>query len=76
MLKARSFVIADMSCRLLSGRKAIMLGNRSAYCLKELEYIERISEKISSITLSSGGQIIEQLRQAFQATKAEQGKKE
>lgn len=53
-----------------------MLGNRSAYCLKELEYIERISEKISSITLSSGGQIIEQLRQAFQATKAEQGKKE
>jgi hypothetical protein len=50
--------------------------NKTLYRLKELEYIERISEKISSITLSSGGQIIDQLRQAFQATRAEHGKKD
>jgi regulator of protease activity HflC (stomatin/prohibitin superfamily) len=64
------------STRSLLNTAKIMDENKTLYRLKELEYIERISEKISSITLSSGGQIIEQLRQAFQATKAEQGKKE
>lgn len=64
------------STRSLLNTAKIMDENKTLYRLKELEYIERISEKISSITLSSGGQIIDQLRQAFQATKAEQGKKD
>ncbi len=64
------------STRSLLNTAKIMDENKTLYRLKELEYIERISEKISSITLSSGGQIIDQLRQAFQATMAEQGKKE
>lgn len=64
------------STRSLLNTAKIMDENKTLYRLKELEYIERISEKISSITLSSGGQIIEQLRQAFQAAKPEQGKKD
>ena len=64
------------STRSLLNTAKIMDENKTLYRLKELEYIERISEKISSITLSSGGQIIDQLRQAFQATMAEQGKKD
>jgi len=64
------------STRSLLNTAKIMDENKTLYRLKELEYIERISEKISSITLSSGGQIIEQLRQAFQGTVAEKGKKE
>jgi regulator of protease activity HflC (stomatin/prohibitin superfamily) len=63
------------STRSLLNTAKIMDENQTLYRLKELEYIERISEKISSITLSSGGQIIEQLRQAFQAT-AESRKKD
>jgi regulator of protease activity HflC (stomatin/prohibitin superfamily) len=63
------------STRSLLNTAKIMDENKTLYRLKELEYIERISEKISSITLSSGGQIIEQLRQAFQGTVAEQQKK-
>jgi regulator of protease activity HflC (stomatin/prohibitin superfamily) len=64
------------STRSLLNTAKIMEENKTLYRLKELEYIERISEKISSITLSSGGQIIDQLRQAFQATRTEQGKKD
>ena len=64
------------STRSLLNTAKIMDENKTLYRLKELEYIERISEKISSITLSSGGQIIEQLRQAFQATAAEKVKKD
>ena len=64
------------STRSLLNTAKIMDENKTLYRLKELEYIERISERISSITLSSGGQIIDQLRQAFQATMAEQGKKD
>jgi regulator of protease activity HflC (stomatin/prohibitin superfamily) len=64
------------STRSLLNTAKIMDENKTLYRLKELEYIERISEKISSITLSSGGQIIDQLRQAFQATRTEQGKKD
>lgn len=64
------------STRSLLNTAKIMDENKTLYRLKELEYIERISEKISSITLSTGGQIIEQLRQAFQATMTEKGKKD
>jgi regulator of protease activity HflC (stomatin/prohibitin superfamily) len=63
------------STRSLLNTAKIMDENKTLYRLKELEYIERISEKIHSISLSSGGQIIEQLRQAFQASAAEPGKK-
>jgi regulator of protease activity HflC (stomatin/prohibitin superfamily) len=64
------------STRSLLNTAKIMDENKTLYRLKELEYIERISEKISSITLSTGGQIIEQLRQVFQGTATEKGKKD
>lgn len=64
------------STRSLLNTAKIMDENKALYRLKELEDIERVSEKISSITLSTGGQIIEQLRQAFQATAAEKGEKD
>jgi hypothetical protein len=35
--------------------------NPTLYRLKELEYIEKISEKVNSISLSSSGGILEQL---------------
>ena len=44
------------STRSLLNTAKIMDENKTLYRLKELEYIERISEKISSITLSSTGQ--------------------
>jgi regulator of protease activity HflC (stomatin/prohibitin superfamily) len=64
------------STRSLLNTAKLMDENKTLYRLKELEYIERISEKINSINLSTGGQIIDQLRQAFQATVAEKGKKD
>lgn len=47
------------STRSLLNTAKIMGENKALYRLKELEDIERVSEKISSITLSTGGQIIE-----------------
>ncbi len=54
------------STRSLLNTARLMDENKTLSRLKELEYIERISEKIHSISLSTGGQFIEQLRQAFQ----------
>ncbi len=49
------------STRSLLNTAKLMEENPTLYRLKELEYIEKISEKISSITLSSGLSILEQL---------------
>lgn len=49
------------STRSLLNTAKLMEENPTLYRLKELEYIEKISEKINSISLSSNGGILEQL---------------
>lgn len=39
--------------------------NPMLFKLKEMEYVEKIAEKINNISLSGGGQIVDQLRQIF-----------
>jgi len=53
------------STRSLLNTAKIMEENEILYRLKELEYIEKISEKIGQITLNGGTQLIEQLKQIF-----------
>lgn len=53
------------STRSLLNTAKLMEENEVLSRLKEFEYIERISEKISQVTLSGGSQILDQLRQLF-----------
>jgi regulator of protease activity HflC (stomatin/prohibitin superfamily) len=53
------------STRSLLNTAKLMEENEILLRLKEFEYIERVSEKINQITLSGGGQIMEQLRALF-----------
>ncbi len=39
--------------------------NQMLLKLKEMEYVEKIADKINSISLSGGGQLVEQLREIF-----------
>jgi hypothetical protein len=43
--------------------------NEMLFKLKEMEYVEKIAEKISSISLSGGTQVVDQLRQIFTVQK-------
>jgi len=53
------------STRSLLNTAKLMEDNELLFKLKELEYIERISEKISQISISGGTQFLEQLKQIF-----------
>lgn len=53
------------STRSLLNTAKLMEDNAMLYKLKEMEYVEKISEKINNISLSGGGQIVEQLKQIF-----------
>ncbi|BDD05734.1 slipin family protein [Aureibacter tunicatorum] len=57
------------STRSLLNTAKLMEDNPMLFKLKEMEYVEKISEKISEITLSNGGQIIDQLRGMFGTAK-------
>jgi hypothetical protein len=39
--------------------------NEMLFKLKEMEYVEKIAEKINSISLSGGNQVVEQLKEIF-----------
>lgn len=39
--------------------------NAMLFKLKEMEYVEKIAEKINTISVSGGGQIIDQLKTLF-----------
>jgi len=39
--------------------------NNMLFKLKEMEYVEKIAEKINSISVSGNGQIVDQLKQLF-----------
>ena len=53
------------STRSLLNTAKLMEENEILFRLKELEYIERISDKISGISINGGTQVLEQLKQLF-----------
>lgn len=57
------------STRSLLNTAKLMEENTMLFKLKEMEYVEKIAEKINTISLSGGGQIVDQLKQIFVPTK-------
>ncbi|WP_316751661.1 slipin family protein [Pedobacter gandavensis] len=53
------------STRSLLNTAKLMEDNVMLYKLKEMEYVEKIAEKINTISLSGSGQIVDQLKQIF-----------
>ena len=53
------------STRSLLNTAKLMEDNVMLYKLKEMEYVEKIAEKINNICLSGSGQIVDQLKQIF-----------
>ena len=53
------------STRSLLNTAKLMEDNEMLFKLKEMEYVEKIAEKINNISLSGGGQIVEQLKTIF-----------
>lgn len=53
------------STRSLLNTAKLMEDNTMLYKLKEMEYVEKIAEKINSISVSGGGQLVDQLKQIF-----------
>jgi len=57
------------STRSLLNTAKLMEDNTMLWKLKEMEYVEKIAEKISNISVSGNGALIEQLKQLFVAQK-------
>lgn len=53
------------STRSLMNTAKLMEENAMLFKLKEMEYVEKIAEKINSITVSGGSQVVDQLKQLF-----------
>ncbi|MEO8962014.1 MAG: slipin family protein [Ginsengibacter sp.] len=53
------------STRSLLNTAKLMEDNSMLFKLKEMEYVEKIADKISNISVSGNGQLIEQLKQIF-----------
>ncbi|NUO01561.1 MAG: slipin family protein [Saprospiraceae bacterium] len=53
------------STRSLLNTAKLMEENAMLFKLKEMEYVEKIAEKIHTISLSGNGQIVDQLKQLF-----------
>ncbi len=53
------------STRNLLNTAKLMEDNNMLYKLKEMEYLEKIADKIGEVTVSNGGQVIDQLTQIF-----------
>jgi len=53
------------STRNLLNTAKLMEDNAMLFKLKEMEYVEKIADKINNISLSGGNQIIDQLKQIF-----------
>ncbi len=53
------------STRSLMNTAKLMEENAMLFKLKEMEYVEKIAEKIHTITLSGGSQVVDQLKQLF-----------
>jgi hypothetical protein len=57
------------STRSLLNTAKLMEDNAMLFKLKEMEYVEKIAEKINNISLSGGNQVIDQLKQIFTPAK-------
>ena len=57
------------STRSLLNTAKLMEDNSMLWKLKEMEYVEKIADKISSISVSGNGMLIEQLKQIFVSQK-------
>jgi len=53
------------STRSLLNTAKLMEENEMLFKLKEMEYVEKIAEKVSDLSLSGGGQVLDQLRALF-----------
>ncbi|GAB7089554.1 slipin family protein [Marinifilum fragile] len=53
------------STRSLLNTAKLMEENEMLFKLKEMEYVEKISEKINNISLSGGSQVVNQLKEIF-----------
>jgi regulator of protease activity HflC (stomatin/prohibitin superfamily) len=53
------------STRSLLNTAKLMEDNAMLWKLKEMEYVEKIAEKISNISVSGNGALVEQLKQIF-----------
>jgi hypothetical protein len=53
------------STRSLLNTAKLMEDNAMLFKLKEMEYVEKIADKINSISLSGGNQIVDQLKDIF-----------
>lgn len=57
------------STRSLLNTAKLMEDNQMLWKLKEMEYVEKIAEKINNISVNGNGALIDQLRQIFSAQK-------
>ncbi len=57
------------STRSLLNTAKLMEENEMLFKLKEMEYVEKIAEKIGEITVSGNGQVLEQLKSVFSTGK-------
>jgi regulator of protease activity HflC (stomatin/prohibitin superfamily) len=57
------------STRSLLNTAKLMEDNKMLYKLKEMEYVEKIAEKIGEITVSGNGNAVEQLKEIFTPNK-------
>ncbi|MCK8490284.1 hypothetical protein M0L20_00390 [Spirosoma sp. RP8] len=53
------------STRSLQNFAKLMEDNEMLWKLKEMEYVEKIADKINSILVSNGGSMVDQLKQLF-----------
>jgi len=53
------------STRSLLNTAKLMEDNSMLFKLKEMEYVEKIADKIGKITVSGNGQVIDQLKDIF-----------
>ena len=53
------------STRSLLNTAKMLEENAMLYKLKEMEYVEKIAEKVNAISVSGNGQIVDQLKQLF-----------
>ena len=57
------------STRSLLNTAKLMEDNEMLWKLKEMEYVEKIAEKIGQITVSGNGHVVNQLREIFAPAK-------
>ena len=57
------------STRSLLNTAKLMEDNEMLFKLKEMEYVEKIADKVSNISLTGGNQVLEQLKEVFSGFK-------